>query len=210
VSAVAADAAPRELPRGRHGLTREQVAASQRRRLLEAMAEAMVQRGGYAATPVAEILRRAGVSRQTFYEQFAAKEDCFMAAFDAAAELLLERMAAAQSPAVPRAARFAAVLGAYLDALAEHPAFARLFLVEVHAAGPAALRRRQVVQQRFADEMAALLGAATQRDRFACEALVAAISAMVTARLGTGDVDGLRALHAPLVGLVQRGLATRG
>jgi AcrR family transcriptional regulator len=210
VSAVAADAAPRELPRGRHGLTREQVAASQRRRLLEAMAEAMVQRGGYAATPVAEILRRAGVSRQTFYEQFAAKEDCFMAAFDAAAELLLGHMAAAQSPAAPRAERFAAVLGAYLDALAEHPAFARLFLVEVHAAGPAALRRRQVVQQRFAEEMAALLGAATQPDRFACEALVAAISAMVTARLGTGDVDGLRSLHAPLVGLVQRALATPG
>src|SRR2546422_8181420 len=78
-----------KVPRGRHGLSREDVERSQRERMLRAMAEA-VSELGYANTPVAEVLRRAGVSRETFYEQFANKEDCFLAAYDAGETTLLQ------------------------------------------------------------------------------------------------------------------------
>src|SRR3954451_610367 len=76
------------LPRGPHGLTREEVAASQRGRLLLAMAGAAAEKG-YAHTTVADVIAGAGVSRATFYEHFAGKEDCFVAAFDAGVEIML-------------------------------------------------------------------------------------------------------------------------
>ena len=86
------DTAPARLPRGRHGLSREEVVESQRGRLLRAMADAVADKG-YAETSVAEVIARAGVSRETFYEQFSSKEDCFHDTFDAAGAILLGRIA---------------------------------------------------------------------------------------------------------------------
>ena len=77
------DTLPARLPRGRHGLTRAEVESSQRDRLLDAMADAMSEQG-YVATPVADVIKRAGVSRESFYELFSSKLDCFMSAFDIA------------------------------------------------------------------------------------------------------------------------------
>ncbi|MDX6698573.1 MAG: hypothetical protein QOE65_1970 [Solirubrobacteraceae bacterium] len=203
---MAATSAPTSpLPRGRHGLPRETVVRSQRERLLRAMAETMAERG-YARTSVADVLRAAGVSRETFYEQFASKEDCFMAAYDAAAGLLLAGVPGprAAGPA-GRLEAFARGLGAYLDALAAEPEFARLFLVEVYAVGPEAIARRMRAQERFVDALSRTLDP-RGAERFAVEALVAAIAQMVTARLAAGDLEGLRALRGPLTQLVARAL----
>ena len=52
--------------------------ASQRNRLLYAMAECVAERG-YAATTIAQVVDRAGVSSATFYELFHDKEACFLA-----------------------------------------------------------------------------------------------------------------------------------
>jgi AcrR family transcriptional regulator len=195
--------ASQRLPRGRHGLPREQVVQSQRSRIFRAMAETMAAKG-YAATSVAEVLRAAGVSRETFYEQFSSKEDCFMSAWEAAAAAILG--AALDAPASDGAAleRFDRGLRSYLDALASHPQLARMFLIEIYAAGPAALRRRAALQQRYADMINEIFGHRDAADRFANEALVVAISGMVTARLAEDDLKGLRALHAPLVELARR------
>ena len=72
------------LPRGPHHLNAEQVTASQRARMLDAMAQAVATKG-YAETTVADVVRVAGVSRKTFYQQFSNKQDCYRAAFDRAA-----------------------------------------------------------------------------------------------------------------------------
>jgi AcrR family transcriptional regulator len=157
------------------------------------MAEAVAERG-YANTPVASVLRRARISRETFYEHFANKEECFLAAYDAAAATVLEGMGGAGGDASLDGA-----LRAYLQTLRSEPAIARTFLVEVYAAGDAALARRVEVQRRFTEAVAALVGARTADQRFACEAVVAAISALVTQRVCAGDVDELDALHAPLM-----------
>src|SRR5436305_4647797 len=87
---------PRQLPRGPHRLAREVVLASQRGRLLDAMAEVVADRG-YAASTVADVIARAGVSRKTFYEHFRDKEGCFLAAYDVGVDLLLEAVASAGS-----------------------------------------------------------------------------------------------------------------
>jgi AcrR family transcriptional regulator len=196
------------LPRGRHGLSRSEVVRSQRTRLLRATAEAMVEHG-YVGTSVADILKRAGVSRETFYQQFSSKDDCFMSAFEAAAGAVLAMGEQVELPAdMPAVERFELFLGGYLDALVAEPAFARLFLVEVYAAGPEAVRRRTELQHRFVDLLIKVLDARSEEERFACETVVAAISAMVTSRLAVGDLGGLAALREPLTTLVRQ--ATTG
>lgn len=209
------------LPRGRHGLSRDEVETSQRRRMLVGIADAMADKG-YVATSVADVISRAGVSRETFYQQFSSKLDCFMHAFDAAGDALVSTLAAdvaqsgadlsagATSDPTTRVARFDRVFVAYLDALATHSAYARLFLVEAYAAGPEAILARARVQRRLVVDLAELLGVSTDHGRFACEVLVAAIAQMVTVPLVTNDVKALSELHAPVVDLVRRALAPDG
>jgi AcrR family transcriptional regulator len=190
-------------------LTREQVAASQRERLLRATAEASAELG-YVQTSVAEILRRAGVSRETFYQQFASKQECFIAAYERAAAgvlAVLEQQAAGDGSMLDR---FARTIGVYLELLASEPAFARLFMIEVYAAGDKVLTRRTEVQERFERLLVDSAGAQTDAEVFACRALVAAIITLVTARLAARDIDGLRALREPLIDLVGTVLSHRG
>lgn len=109
----------------------------------------MVARKGYSATTVADLTREAGISRTTFYEMFEDKEACFLAAYDAAVETLVRRVSTAfeAEEGWPRRAR--AGLAALLAALAEEPELARLALLGVSAAGPAAQRRYRAALQRL-------------------------------------------------------------
>lgn len=219
---VAVQSPARPLPRGRHGLPREQVVSSQRARMLRGMAEAMMEKG-YVSTTVADVIKRAGVSRETFYQQFSSKSDCFMSAFDAAADLLMSvivegadldigALAAGDGRDLDtRLDQFDRALALYLDTLADHPETARLFLVEVYAAGPEAIRRRMAVQQLIVDAVARMLGVdpGDAEGRFACEVLVAAIGTMVTEPLVSDDPTTLRTLHDPVMALVRRAMTRR-
>jgi AcrR family transcriptional regulator len=142
--------AQRELPRGPHRLAREVIEASQRGRLLDAMAEVVAEKG-YAATTVADVIARAGVSRRTFYEYFRDKEACFLDAYDTGVEILLDSVRQAGDGIEDPLERTRARVRAYLAVLASEPAFARTFLIEIAAAGPHALARRQDVYGRFAE-----------------------------------------------------------
>jgi AcrR family transcriptional regulator len=194
----------RQLPRGRHRLTREEVFASQRGRMLEAMALAVGDKG-YTGIAVADVVAGAGVSRETFYQHFADKEECFLAAYEMAVDIMRQAMADALAgrPSDPLA-RFDRALRAYLDLLSSEGAVARVFLVDVYAAGPRALERRREVQDDFVDVIAGIFAAKTAGDRFACEALVAAISSMVTVRVAAGEFDALPGLRLQLVELARR------
>lgn len=195
---------PSRLPHGRHGLTREEVERSQRGRLLAAAADAMSEKG-YARTVVEDVIKRAGVSRETFYRLFSSKLDCFMAAFEQASDELVGRIQASPAAAGGDPVdRFAALFEAYLDGLATQPAWARLFLIEVHAAGPEAIAARLRQQARFVDAVAALLGVESEEGRFACQTVVAATSAMLTGPLVANDLDALKALGPPIVRHVRR------
>lgn len=202
--------APARLPRGRHTLTRDQVVADQRARMMLALGEVVGEKG-YGPTSVADVIGRAGVSRQTFYEQFSSKLDCFLATFDTAGEMLggeLLSLATADDGPSPLE-RFDRLLTRYLEVLAAWSGFARVMLVESHAAGPEAIRRRGALQEQIAGSLADVLEVDDDRGRFACAVLVAAVGSMVTEPLVTGDTDALLALHDPIVDLVAAALARR-
>ncbi len=135
-------------PRGRHRLPPEVIARSQRERLLDAAVRVAAEKG-YEAMTIADLTRDAGVSRTTFYDLFEDKEACFLAAYDHGADLLVRRVSAAfeAEEGWPRRAR--AGLAALLEALAAEPDVARLTLVDVGAAGPAAQRRHRAALQRL-------------------------------------------------------------
>lgn len=202
----------RRLPRGPHGLSREEVEQSQRDRLLTGAAEAVAEKG-YAATSVADILRRAGVSRTTFYQLFDDKLDCFLAANRMASEVVstviadeMSRLEAA-GPLTP-IERLDRLLAGYLETLVEFPVLARVFLVEVYAAGSEAIEQRRVALEGFVDLVATTIGGEEAGDgsdaRVVAEVLVAAVSSMVTNAVGVGRADRLREMHRPLMALATR------
>jgi AcrR family transcriptional regulator len=126
------------------------VTESQRNRIHQAMIEVVSERG-YPETRVVDVIGVAGVSRKTFYELFESKEDCFLAAYDVLLENLLgEATEAFESKAgAPWAERIAEALGMLLGHLAKHPEEARFAIVEVLAAGPKALARRDAALRQF-------------------------------------------------------------
>lgn len=185
------------LPRGRHNLTRDQVRDSQRARLLLGMAESVAE-SGYPRTTVADVLTRVHVSRETFYQHFSGKEDCFLAVLDESAELLAGTLAAgAGTSAEPAPPRLERVLTTYFTTLAEQEPFARVFFVESYAAGIPAQRKRVEVQERFVDLVAGAFADSPEwrtlpDARFACRVIVGGISSLVSAALIRGEADRLR------------------
>lgn len=197
---------PRVLPRGRHAAPRAVVVASQRTRLLEAIAAVVAERG-WAASSVADVIKHAGVSRKTFYEHFENKETCFLEAYDLGAELVLQAIDAAQAdhPGDPLAAADAGV-AAYLAALGSRPDFARTFLIEVLAAGPRALERRAEVLDRFAGQLRRIaedarraLPGLPELPLHRYRASVGASNELVTEHVRRHGTAGLDALHEPLL-----------
>lgn len=124
------------------------VARSQRERLLDAAVDTIAEKG-YATTTIADLTKEAGISRTTFYEMFPDKEACFLAAYDAAADVLARRVAAAFEAEEGWPARARGGLEALLESIAAEPAIARLALVDFAAAGPAAQRRYRAALQRM-------------------------------------------------------------
>lgn len=124
------------------------MARSQRDRLLDAAVDVVAEKG-YGATTVADLTKEAGVSRTTFYELFEDKEDCFLAAYDAAADVLARRVAAAFETQEAWPDRVRAGLIVLLESLAGEPQIARLALVDVGSAGPRAQRRYRAALQRM-------------------------------------------------------------
>jgi len=136
------------LSQGRRRLPREFIAQHQRARVIKALAEEIEERG-YRAVTVADIVRRAGISRNTFYDNFTSKEDCFLAASDYAVTEALRRVVDAAAKVEPWPDRVRAGLGAFLHYVAGEPALARTCIVEALSAGPAAVDRYERSIQAF-------------------------------------------------------------
>jgi AcrR family transcriptional regulator len=140
------------LPRGPAALPREVVAAAHRRRLLNAMAAAVAEKG-YVATSIADVVARARVSRSAFYQCFADKEDCFLAAYAEQADQHFTVIEAAAAQENEWLDQLRAGVHAYVRDLEAYPSFARSFLIEILAAGPHASELRSAVHERHATLM---------------------------------------------------------
>ena len=141
------------VPRGRHAPPLEVRLEVQRQRLFEAAATVFA-RSGYADASAESISREAGMSKATFYEHFANKEECILALFDEGARTVLGAMAEATASAGddPRE-RMRAGIRAFLQRLASHGNESQTLLVEIIGAGPRATERRDAILQTFADAL---------------------------------------------------------
>jgi AcrR family transcriptional regulator len=196
------------LPRGRSRLPAPAVQASQRERLLGATVAAVAQKG-YPAVTVADIVRHAKVSRAAFYLHFRSREECFMAATRRGGEQLLECVTAA-GRAVPADASDEDLLRAgcraFLRFLADEPAFARVFYVDMPAAGPLAVERLQAAGLRFAEINAKWHRRARNRHpdwpavpREAYQALSGATTELVRSHVATDKTAALPELEDTVV-----------
>ena len=203
------------LPSGRHSLTRDTVLASQRGRLLDAMAEAIAEHG-YGATTIAHVVSRAGVSRKTFYEHFADKQDCFLAMYDIGIAFVLGRIVEELDEQGDLRERLVVGLRTFLSVLSEEPAFCRAIVLEVQTAGPEGLARRRSVLKVFSDRYldvnrqarATDPGIEPLSDEIAL-GLVGAILELVGTRVEDGRTSELAELTEPLSEFVVRNVLAR-
>jgi AcrR family transcriptional regulator len=189
-------------PAGVRTLPPDLIRAIQRERLLAAMFRS-VNEVGYRALTVQNVLSRAGISRPTFYQQFEDKEDCFLCAFDTAAEQIAERVEAAAAGAAEGSwrDRLRAGVAALLGFVAEEPDAARLIVVEARASSPAGLLRRDALLDRFAGCIDALVREELPEPPSAIAAVgvVGGIESVLYARLRKGEVDDLGSLLPSLM-----------
>jgi AcrR family transcriptional regulator len=137
------------LPRGRHKLSREEVRAVQRERLMAAMTELMAARG-YQHVSIGDVASRAGVSRSAFYDCFSRKEDCAFSAYDRFIEVLLSAIAERTASCGDWDSFIVGLLDGYVSTLVQDLVVARAFQIEMDAVGPEARRRRRDALKRFA------------------------------------------------------------
>jgi AcrR family transcriptional regulator len=117
---------------------------TQRERLLNAALE-VVASDGYAASTIASVIAHAGVSRPTFYDYFADKDDCLLAAAAGIHGRLLAAVAEAVAEAVERGSAEHAIrsaIAALVEFAASEPVAARVLMNETLAGGPRALDAR--------------------------------------------------------------------
>jgi AcrR family transcriptional regulator len=194
--------APTVVPRGRHAPPLEVRLTVQRRRLFEAAAIVFAQRG-YADATAEAISREAGMSKATFYEHFANKEEAILALFDEAATEVMRQMALASEEATETyPEHLANGTRAFLRTLAQWPDAAQTLLVEIIGAGPRATERRDAILEAFTDAIyrdnertAPRYGAArfaTRDDAFAC---VGAIVELASRQLRTRKPGDIRELE---------------
>lgn len=188
-------------PAGVRTLPTELVRAIQRERLLAAMLSAVTETG-YRALTVQDVLTSAGISRPTFYEQFDDKEDCFLAAFDAAAARLRERVGPAAAAAGPDwRDRLRGGIEDLVRFAVEEPEAARALIVEARASSRAGLRRRDALL----DDLAACIDGLASKElaeppaAVAGAGVVGGIDSVLYARLRTGEAGELHSLVPSLM-----------
>ena len=213
------------VPRGRHAPPLEVRLERQRERLFAAAA-AVFARVGYADASAEAISREAGMSKATFYEHFANKEECILALFDAAADqvrgaLQNATVVDAFPPDSTPEDRVRLGARAFLAAVAAYPDHARTLLVEMIGAGPEAMARRDRILEDFATlldrqnaAVAARFGArrlASPDDAFA---IVGAVVELISRQLRTGHpadmLDLEPVVERVVLGIVDQGAAGEG
>jgi AcrR family transcriptional regulator len=192
------------LPAGRHGLPREAVRQNQRGRILAGFAQAVVEHG-YSSTTITLISEAASISRNTFYEQFENKEDCFIAAFDTVATHVRQEMSEAAERGSTWPERAAAATAAAVAFFAKAPELARLCLVESVAAGAPVNSKLGESIELCAEELRAKRPRATgkmQTPEATEEVLVSGAVTLLARRLNEGREEQLLELVPEIVEMI--------
>jgi AcrR family transcriptional regulator len=171
------------------------VSSPKRQKILEGMLEA-VGTNGYDGTSVREVLARADLYRQAFYDNFPDKEACYLEAFGLGVARLEAIVVSAAGTEESWRGKLRSGLEALLEVLDQDPVLGRALLVEVHAAGPEALRGRAEAMKQAADFIDSARDAPQASEApppIAAEGIVAGMHAVVHAKLAAGE-EGFREL----------------
>jgi AcrR family transcriptional regulator len=197
-------------PRGRHAPPLEVRQDRQRARLFAA-ASAVFARNGFADATAEAIAREAGMSKATFYEHFGNKEECILALFDAAVDVVIQGIAQAgiQHGGDTPQGRVGAGVRAFLGVIDAFPDQAQTLLVEIIGAGPRAAERRDSALSRvaqFIDDANRADAEAGLVDRLASPhdsfAIVGAIVELASRQIRTKDPADIGELEPVLERLI--------
>ena len=188
---------------GANGFGHARIVEIQRARILSGMFEIMCERGA-GNVSVAHVVERSGVSRRTFYEIFADREDCFLAAFEQALSFARERVLPAYFSEKDWCGRIRAALVAFLSFIDDEPSIGRLLVVESLAGGPQTLERRGEAIARITSAIDAGRGEARAGlpVSLTAEGLVGGVLAVIQSRLVDRDHGPLVELSNALMGMI--------
>ncbi|WP_278315436.1 TetR/AcrR family transcriptional regulator [Lolliginicoccus levis] len=192
----------------------EGAASPARARMLDALADAVADKG-FSATTITDVVGRAHVSRRTFYEHFADKEDCLLACHHAFSTGLAQQLSEASQRGTTSTERITGTVAALLAALQQHPSEARVYFVEMAAAGDRPRQARRETQHMLATLLEELALRGSQRNPAMSAithemalALVGAISELILDAAERGALDQLASL-APTVETLLRAVLLR-
>jgi AcrR family transcriptional regulator len=106
------------------------------------MIDAVAEKG-YRETTVADVIARAGVSRKTFYQHFANKQECFLTTYDEISARAIRRLEQAYQAADGWPGRVEATIRELFEAAIENPGAMRVVLLDINALGQAGFERRE-------------------------------------------------------------------
>jgi AcrR family transcriptional regulator len=180
-------------------LARQRDSEGQRYRLMVAMVDLIGERG-YGETTVANIIAAAGLSRHAFYQNFSNKKECMLATYDVVVAECAEQVALAyrEHPEFPERAQ--AAIGAMLEFATASPAALRLMMVEIAAAGPEGVARRERLPDVFEELLRPVGLAAAPRPMV--RAIIGGLAAVLRAHATSGDANGLSSIVSDLVAWV--------
>lgn len=194
------------LPRGRHGLSPEFVARNQRERLIAGLIQALYE-VGYQKTTVSLIGRRAAVSKSDFYKHFESKDDCFLAAYDAAIGRIREQVDLVCKATADQGwtVQVRTAIDALLQLFQAEPALASIVLVEGLRAGREVYDRYQAALENFVRDLrrGAPTGPAdTEVPEATDEAVVGGVASMLGRRVVAGEAEDLPQLFPEILEFV--------
>jgi AcrR family transcriptional regulator len=203
------------LPRPHHSSVREELKASQRGRLICAIADSVAAKG-YAETTVADVIALAGVSRRTFYEHFSDKEECFLVAYDVGSQATYDAMVQAAEGRAGWREILDAVFTTWLEFLDADLSFTRAYLVEFWAAGDAARERWMRRRDRTGGLLKTLHEMARKEDPrivpvsdTVVAAVVGGVNRVLISHVLENRPEPLTELKPDLVRFIKMSLATR-
>jgi AcrR family transcriptional regulator len=161
---------------------------------------------GWADLTIAEIVRRARVSKRTFYEHFATREACLLALYESVSSLVLDELDAAVER-VPRGeGRVEVGATFYLTRLQERPRVVRTLVIEILHLGSAGLAIRRRVMRRFAVFLQREINATGRRPPISlavATAIVGGINELTLEALEEDRIDRLSELVGPITEVVR-------
>jgi AcrR family transcriptional regulator len=186
------------------GVQSTQLIEIQRARLI-AGAVCAIEELGYAQTTVGHITARASVSRRTFYELFANREECLIAVLEEVIDLLAAELDAAGLEDLSWRERVRTGLAVILGFFDREPALARVCVVQALRGGPRVLERRETILDGVAmviDEGRFEGHRGAECTPLTAEGLVGAAFSIVYARLLRGERRPLMGLSGELMGMI--------